>query len=287
MKRTPAYVAFNAVTEQERQQLLQYLAEDDHRTDARPDVRSKHPRWHEPDWPQGIIESAMMRVLGPGYVVEEVTFRQDRIGLKLHTDDGNPPDTVGKTFMLLLDAQPQAETVFFSNYWMRYHRWGAFFTRQAWNPFQYQLPGRDDVMVPVPDLRALLAECLSRPDQVNEFDVTSDFVIMIQELIQKRSLPKLDHDTQSADTGYTQPGVRVHDYTQLTDYVPGQAFDTAVHAQYLQHIDIEDLEGFTVESIISWQPGAAIVFDREQIHSSGSSHRQKSFVTVFCHLPPD
>jgi hypothetical protein len=62
MKRTPAFLSANAVTDSERQILLDYLAQDDHRTDARPDVRSKHPRWNESGWPQHIIESAMTRV---------------------------------------------------------------------------------------------------------------------------------------------------------------------------------------------------------------------------------
>ena len=285
MKRTPAFLSANAVTDSERQILLDYLAQDDHRTDARPDVRSKHPRWNESGWPQHIIESAMTRVLGSGYVVEEVTFRQDRIGLKLHTDDGDPPGAVGKTFMLLLDADPAAETVFFDNYWTEHHRWGAFFTKQPWHPYQYQLTDRDGRSVLIEDLRELLSRCENDPSSVTQFDVTEQFVDTLKALITKRSFPKLDHDDQNPHTGYTQPGVRIHDYTQLSDHDPGRSFDRDLHEQYLKHIDIKDLEGLTVESVQTWQPGAALVFDRRQLHSSGSSHRQKSFITVFCHRP--
>ena len=288
MKRTPAYLAPNAVTEQERRTLLQYLATDDHRTDDRPDVRSKHPRWDEPGWPQQIIADAMERVLGPGYVAEEVTFRQDRIGLKLHTDDGSPAGfdgTVGKTFMLLLDAEPCAETVFFANYLTEWHRWGAFFTKREWNPYQYTLFGRNGAAKEVTDIRELLYQCETNPESVQDFEVDDKFKGMLRELIQKRALPKLDHDRQDEDTGYTQPGLRLNDYTLLSDYIPGREFDPKTREQYLSHIDPEDLEGLTLESIQHWQLGAALVFDREQIHSSGSSHRRKSFITVFCHCP--
>lgn len=285
MQRTPAYLFPNAVTESERQILLDYLATDDHRTDARPDVRSKHPRWDEPGWPQHIVAAAMERVLGPGYVSEEVTFRQDRIGLKLHTDDGSPENAIGKTFMLLLDAQPCAETVFFKNYWTRWHRWGAFFTKRPWHPYQYTLFGNNGVVKEVADIRELLHQCETAPESVQDFQVDDHFINMLRELIQKRGLPKLDHDAQDSGTGYTQPGLRLHDYSELSDYVPGQAFDSDVRDRYLAHIDAEDLEGLTLESVQQWQPGAAIVFDREQIHSSGSSHQQKSFITVFCHRP--
>jgi hypothetical protein len=285
MKQTPAYLFPNAATESERQILLDYLATDDHRTDSRPDVRSKHPRWDEADWPKHILESAMTRVLGPDYVVEEVTFRQDRIGLKLHTDDGNPPGAVGKTFMLLLDAEPRAETVFFKNYWLQHHRWGAFFTREAWNPYQYQLSARNGELIKIADLRDLLRACEQDASAIDQFDVTDQFVDTLRNLIQKRSLPKLDHENQTADTGYAQPGLRIHDYDQLSNLEPGQGFDAHTHAQYLAHIDIQDLEGLTIESIISWEPGAALVFDREQVHCSSSNHRQKSFINIFCHCP--
>lgn len=108
---------------------------------------------------------------------------------------------------------------------------------------------------------------------------------MLRELIQKRGLPKLDHHAQDTNTGYTQPGLRLHDYGELSDYIPGQAFDRNTREQYLAHIDADDLEGLTLESVLKWQLGGALVFDREQIHSSGSSHQQKSFITVFCHRP--
>lgn len=264
--------------------LLQYLAHDDHRTDARPDVRSKHPHWDEPGWPQHIIESALTQVAGPGFVIDEITFRQDRIGLKPHTDDASPQHAVGKNMMLLLDAKPASQTVFFANRWPNNAEYGAFFTRTAWNPYTYRLENTQGQMTEV-DLRELLLRCQTDPDSVVEFEVTEDFVDLVKSLIQKRGLPKLEFDTRDQTTGYMQPGLRVDCYHELTGYLPGQAFDSDLHARYLSDVPIQDLEGLTVEQIIEWEPGAALVFDRDQLHCSSSNHHQKSFITIFYHVP--
>lgn len=284
MHQTAPFVIRNLITDQEVQCLLDYIAQDDDRTDARPDVRSKHPHWNESGWPQHIIESALNRSVGDRFVIDEITFRQDKIGLKPHTDDGHPPGSIGKNMMLLLDAQPCSETVFFTNRWPNNTEYGAFFTRTAWNPLSYRLEGRDGSMKEV-DLRDLLTQCETDPQSVTEFDVTADFVELIRSLIQKRSLPKLDFDTRDQATGYMQPGLRVDCYHELTGYQDGVPFDRDFHAAYLHDIPIQDLEGLTVEQVIEWEPGSAIVFDRDQLHCSSSRHHQKSFITIFYHVP--
>ena len=287
MKQTPPYVLQNIITAEERQCLLDYIAKDDERTDARPDVRSKHPQWNEPGWPQDIIESALCRGVGEGFVIDEINFRQDRIGLKPHTDDGPIEGAVGKNMMILLDAKPSAQTVFFKNYWPNNPRYGAFFTRTPWSPFSYQLEARDGRWVQVNDLRVLLQQCKTDPKSVIDFDVTKEFVDLIESLIQKRSAPKLDFDTRDQGTGYTQPGLRVDCYHELTDYQSDQLFDPIFHAQYLTDVPIEDLHGLSVDQVVEWEPGSAIVFDRDQLHASSSNHDQKSFITILYHHPTE
>jgi len=285
MKQTAPFVVQDLVSESDVRTLLDYIALDDDRTDARPDVRSKHPHWDEPGWPQDIIESALNRAVGAGFVIDEITFRQDRIGLKPHTDDGHPEGAVGKNMMILLDAQPASQTIFFTNRWPNNTKYGAFFTRTPWNPFLYKLPNRQGEMIEV-DLRDLQQICETDPASVDEFEVTDGFRDLLRSLIQKRGLPKLDFDTRDQTTGYMQPGLRVSCFEELTDYKSGRSFDTDFHAQYLSDIPIQDLEGLTVEQVIEWQPGAAIVFDRDQLHCSSSNHHQKSFITIFYHHPP-
>jgi hypothetical protein len=275
----------NIISEHERQELLDYLAADDQRTDHRPDVRSKHPVWGEPGWPQHIIESAMIQTVGEGFVMEEITFRQDKIGLKPHTDDGDLDGVPGKTMIFMLDARPRAETVFFGNRWPQNPRYGGFFTKQPWNPFAYQLEDLQGEMVRIPDLRDLLEQCKTDPASVSQFAVTAHFIDLLESLIQKRSLPKLEFDTRSQETGYMQPGLRVDRYHELTDYRPGQPFDADLHRRYLRDIDIADLEGLTVDEIIEWEPCGCMIFDRDQLHCSSSNHEQKSFITIFYHHP--
>jgi hypothetical protein len=283
MIKTPSCIIPNAMTETERLELLEYLAQDDDRTDDRPDVRSKHPNWDQPGWPQHIVAGVMDRVLGKKYNIEEVVFRQDKVSLKIHTDYGSPEGYQGKTMIFLLDAQPESQTIFFKNYFTVWTRWGAFFHKSSWNRFAYQLTDRDGQLRRVEDLRDFLVQCESSPESVQHFDVTPEFVDQIRHLIHKRTLPKLEPEAQDQKTGYMQAGLRLSDYSVLTDYDSEARFDPEFHQRYLSDTPIEDLHGLVVEAVHDWQIGGVLIFDREQLHSSSNRHRQKSFITVFYH----
>lgn len=283
MIKTPSYIVPNAITETERSVLLEYLAQDDDRTDARPDVRSKHPNWDQPGWPQHVVAGVMDRVLGKKYRIEEVVFRQDQVSLKLHTDYGSPEGYQGKTMMFLLDAQPESQTIFFKNYFTVWTRWGAFFTKTPWNRFAYSLADKSGTLRRVDDLRDFLAQCESAPESIQHFEVTEPFLDEVRHLVHKRTLPKLEPETQDQTTGYMQAGLRLNDYSVLTDYEPEGKFDTELHQRYLSDTPIEDLDGLAVQAVHDWQIGAVLIFDREQLHSSSNRHQKKSFITVFYH----
>lgn len=265
------------------QEMLSYLAQEDDRTDHRPDVRSKHPRWCQDQWPQHIAEKALSQVLGEHYVVEEVTFQDTRIGLRPHTDNSSLPGTHGLTIMLCLSAEPEAHTVFFNNYYLGWQGAGVFFTRQPWTPFQYRIPDRNGDLVYVEDIRTLLERCVSDPNSVTEFDVTEEFVVHLRETIHKRAQPRIAYNRQTSTTGFIQPGPRENDYNRLTNYDPNAHFDTKVHQRYLSQISIDDLHGLTLDTVVEWSPGMLIKFDREQLHCSSACHARKQFVTIFCH----
>ena len=271
------------LTVQEIDQLLNYVATDDDRTDSRPDVRSKHPRWNKDIWPQQIIESVMNTLCPQGFEIEEITFQDTKIALKPHTDNGSTPGTRGKTIMFTLAAEPVAHTVYFKNYWTGWERSGVFFTRTPWTPYQYKIPGKNGTLVKVDDIRELLTQCQLAPETVTDFDVTDEFIDELAATIHKRSLPRLDYDDQDIKTGYIQPGPRRNDYETLTNYDSDLKFDVDLHRQYLSDIAIEDLHGLSVEDIFTWKPGGAIIFDREQLHCSSSCHARKIFLTIFYH----
>jgi len=272
---------------QEIDELIAYVATPDDRTDNRPDVRSKHPRWNQDVWPQHIIQGAMDKLFPGGYNIEEITFQDTKIALKPHTDNGSMPGTSGKTIMFTLWADPVAHTVYFKNYWTGWEHSGVFFTRTPWTPYQYKIPNRQGDLVKVEDIRKLLQQCQQHPDSVTEFDVTAEFISTLEDVIHKRSLPRLAYQDQNLKTGYIQPGPRRNDYETLTNYDPAGKFDTVFHETYLSDIAIEDLHGLAVESVITWQPGGAHVFNREQLHCSSSCHTRKIFCTIFYHESAD
>lgn len=265
------------------QALIAYLDQDDDRTDNRPDVRSKHPRWHHDQWPQHIVAKTLSQVLSHQYVVEEVTFQDTRIGLRPHTDNSSLPGTRGLTVMLCLSAEPEAQTVFFDNYYRDWQGAGVFFTRQSWTPFQYRIPGRSGELVYVEDIRTLLERCVNDPGSVTEFAVTDEFVANLRDTINKRAQPRLEYNRQTSATGFIQPGPRENDYTRLTNYDPDLRFDEEVYRRYLSQVSIEDLHGLTLDTVAEWAPGTVIKFDREQLHCSSACHARKQFITVFCH----
>lgn len=273
----------NFLSNDELDSLIEYLNTEDDRSDIRPDVSSKHPRWDIDEWPQHIVERGLSYIFPKGYVVEEVTFQDTKIGLKPHTDNGSIPGTVGKTVMFLLDAEPEAQTIFFNNYWNGWRHNGVFFTKQHWTPFQYKLPGKDGNLVYVEDIRILLQQCEQEPETVYDFDVTTEFIELVRSTIKKRSIPRDENITVNKETGYIQAGPRVNDYTTFTNYIPGQDFDKDVYNRYLYDVPYEDLEGMTLDKVIEWDIGGLIVFDREQLHASSSCHSRKKFITIFCH----
>lgn len=262
--------------------LLEYIATEDERSDIRPDVSSKHPRWDVDDWPQHIVEKGLNKIFPNGFKMEEITFQDTRIGLKPHTDNGSLPGTVGKTVMFCLYAEPAAETVFFKNYWQGWRSSGAFFTRQHWTPFQYKLPGKDGELVYVEDLRVLHQGLLEGNDYP-EFDVTPEFIKLVESTIKKRSIPRDEDIKIDKETGFIQAGPRVNDYRTLSNYKPELLFDKELHEKWLSDVPYEDLHGLELDTVLEWQEGAAIVFNREQLHASSSNHSRKIFMTAFCH----
>ena len=59
------------------------------------------------------------------------------------------------------------------------------------------------------------------------------------------------------------------DYSNIVNYTD-KPFDKQVHEQYLSHIPYEALHGLTVEKVLPWVPGNAIIFDMGRIHSASN-----------------
>lgn len=59
------------------------------------------------------------------------------------------------------------------------------------------------------------------------------------------------------------------DYSNIVNYTD-KPFDKATHEKYLSHIPYQALHGLTVEKVVPWVPGNAIVFDMGRIHSASN-----------------
>ena len=72
----------------------------------------------------------------------------------------------------------------------------------------------------------------------------------------------------------------INDYKDIIN-ISMEDFDKDEHQKWLSHIKIEDLKGFTLESVLPWKLGSAIVWDRNQIHTGTHFLSKKTFLTIF------
>ena len=249
-------------------ELNEYEMIHDDRTDARPDVVSKHPRWDVDDWPQHVVKKALDSCINYEYEVEEVIFNRSKISFRLHADSGNTERARrGHAVLIPLYTDGPSHTVFFNNYW---YGDSTRFSKEKILPFEYRLPNKRGEWQYIPDIRVLYNECISQPNRIVDFDVTEDFIDDLKNLITARSDKKIGKKDN-----------RTYDYSDITNYDPEKEFDQQIHEKYLSHIGIETLHGLTIESITEWKPGDCIRFSRRQLHAAGSGHSEKVGVTVF------
>ena len=259
----------NLLGPEEIQQLLDYHYVDDDRTDARPDVRSKHPRWDQDVWPQHVIKRCLDAVLDEPYVVEEVVCNEQKTtALRIHADssDGNQNELY-KAVLIPLAFEGSSHTVFFNNYWFEKT---SKFSRDDISPFRYNLVGKHQIIHEVADIRELLKLCYSDPTSVIDFEVDRNFIAMLSDLIEKRS-----------GNGLGPVDNRTSDYTNVLNFLPGVAFDSTIRNNYLKHLSEQTLEGLSLDRVVPWAIGNVIVFDRQQLHCASHCHSQKIGLTIF------
>jgi len=249
-------------------ELNEYEMVNDDRTDARPDVVSKHPRWDVDEWPQHVVKKALDSCIEYEYEVEEVIFNRSKISFRLHADSGDTERARrGHAVLIPLYTDGPSHTIFFDNYW---YGDSTKFSKEEILPFEYRLPNKQGEWQYVPDIRVLLETCIESPEIVENFDVNDDFISELKNLVEARSNQKL-----------SKVDGRTYDYTEVENYDPEAEFDPKLHEQYLSHIGIETLHGLTIETAAKWIPGDCIRFSRRQLHAAGSGHSEKVGVTVF------
>lgn len=262
------YEVKNVLTNKEIKELLEYNETIDERSDIRPDVNSKHPRWNIDHWPQHIVKKVLDKVLDYRYEVEEVIFNKSKISFRIHADSGNSElDRRGHAILIPLKTDGPSHTVFFDNHW---HYNSTKFSKVEISPFQYQLPDKNGNWIKVEDIRKLLKKLKHDPKSITEFNVTEEFIDEIELLVKVRY-----------NNGISKVDNRCYDYSLITNYVEDYAIDVDTYNQYLSHIDYESIKGLKIEKIANWRLNDCIIFPRTQLHCASSSHREKVGVTVF------
>lgn len=256
-------VVKNLLTESEIAKLLEYHSIVDDRTDSRPDVISKHPRWDIDDWPQDIVRRILDNALDDPYIVDEVIFNQSKISFRLHVDSGHSVEQKnGWAILVPLKVTGIAHTVFFDNFW---EGPSTKFSKRKILPFEYQLQDKNGEWQYVSDVRDLRQQILD--GGVTDFKVTIEELDYIIAARQNQKISKVDN--------------RCYDYTDVINYDDDLKFDTTIHQQYLNHLEIETVDGLTIHDIVEWVPSDVIVFERSRLHCASSCHSEKIGITIF------
>jgi hypothetical protein len=93
-------------------------------------------------------------------------------------------------------------------------------------------------------------------------------------------LPKANHD-RLTDPGRGVGIARTITVKDLTNYDPNKSFDQHTQQQHIGHVSLENLHGLTLDEIVEWRLGSAMVFDRTQLHCAGTGHAHKIWMTCF------
>lgn len=250
----------NIISTAEINNLLEYFLIEDVRSDVRPDVVSKHPQWNVDTWPQEIVKRILDQILVKQYTVDEVVFNQSKISFGLHADSGSDNQPIYKAILIPLEVSEFSGTAFFNNYWPYT---SAKFTHQPFDPLVYTLFDCDNNPVKVKLDEFLIARDSNRfPNYSDEY---------ISNLIQ----------TRLTSNRYSKTDNRTNEYEKIIGYVADKQFDIDIYDQYLHHINYNDLTGLTLDKIVPWQLGEAIVFDRTQLHCATAGHKSKIGITIF------
>ena len=250
----------NVVSQDQRKILLDYFHTTDDLVDSRPDVRSKSPVWNKTtNWPQQTLKEILDSVLDIKYEAETVLFLSSITSFRLHTDSGEGNQSaLHKNILIPLWFDGPATTVIFQN---KYYGPSTRFGVTNISPFRYEILNHGGAIQVVEDIREL--------KDISHLRITRE---ELDDLILLRSGKK---------PNMGKPDRRTTDYTGIEGYDPNLEFDQKLHAQYINHIPIENLHGLTVDRIVEWKLGDVITFDRQHLHCAGSGHTKKIGLSVF------
>ena len=246
----------NLLNESDRVELIDYLEKNNEDSDIRTNVTTKHPKLETNDWPKKILTRICEQVLDSGWSFENVYFCKTNISWPIHTDSGaGDQNKIGKNILIPLEWYGgDASTIVFKNRWQGPK---ARFMKDKTSRYSEFLTKKDGTVVQVEDIRYV--------EDISQIDITQE---------EFDRLKKIRTEKQIGDP-------RISDYSLLTDYDNNSEFDEEVQKKYMEHISLDDLHGLQIDKIIEWEKYAVYVWDRQQLHCSGSGHKTKSMIAIF------
>ncbi len=225
--------------------------------DERPDVTNLDLQIDQGHWYQDLLVKICDSVVQEGWSAGRIAFWKSKIAWPLHTDtgDGSYESVSGKNIVIPLEWDNGNGTVVFTNRWQGKR---VVFSKTIVSPYRVFLPKKDGSIIEVDDIRKL--------DDVENFDITVE---------------ELDILKQKRTNKNEQSNNRISDYASLSDYKDNELFDSAIHKEYLQHVNLEDLHGLTIDKILEWKKNEIYSWDREQVHCSTYQHSMKSMITIW------
>jgi hypothetical protein len=225
--------------------------------DERPDVTNLDLQIDQGHWYQDLLVKICDSIAEEGWSVGRIAFWKSKISWSLHTDtgDGSNESVTGKNIVIPLEWEDGNGTVVFTNRWSGKR---VVFSKTIVSNFRVFLPKKDGTFAEVDDIRKL--------NSVENLDITAEEL----EILKQKRTAKSEHSNK-----------RISDYSVLSEYKDNQLFDPAIHKEYLQHVDIKDLHGLTVDKILEWKKNEIYSWDRQQVHCSTHQHSMKSMITIW------
>lgn len=256
------------ITSDEIQEILEWFHRNDG-ADDRGNARSKMMKTEGGfTGPYHIINNFLEKVVDFEPVIDKIIVLESRTSaLRLHVDtDDNAPDVWGKNFLIPLQFDGPADTIWFNNYW---YGPDVRFMRVVPDPYEYQLKDDAGNWYMHDDIREILKteENTVYHKDGHDFTLTAEFLKLVKHIVDAR------------DNGNISP--RTDRYDDIINYDPTIKFDPHIQQEYMKHIPLENLHGLTLDKIITWKIGEAYMWDRSQLHTASSRHSNKIGLSIF------
>ena len=258
----------NIIKQEDIKILLDWFLDEKEPFDDRGDVRSKKLNYNLDNSIKYVLKNIVDNVLNYPYEMETILFLESRTGtINLHVDNNDKPvESWGHNILIPLYVQGNSDTIWFDNHCFENN---VRLIKSVKSNYSYRLKDMNENWIMIGDIRSFLNYNLNDTVEVQggNYKITEDFLNLINYLIEIR--------------GKKTISPRLSNYENITNYNPNSLFDEEIKNTYMQHIELEDLNGLAIDKIVSWEVGDIYKWERSQIHCGSSRHSKKIGISIF------